>query len=97
MIMSTLRIVTAPQSAPRHPTLAAQGSDARATSCLRVISTKTLSIGNHHLGGGVGNAAELDRRLRSEDYRVVLAAIDWRKHHPCSLRHVTRRRQRLRG
>ena len=79
MIMSTLRIVTAPKSrAAVIRTLAAQVGPTRVQpGCLRcdlyqdIEHRATITLVEEW-----ETQTELDRRLRSEDYRVVLAAID---------------------
>ena len=79
MVISTLRIVTAPRSrAEVVRTLAAQLGPVRVQpGCLRCdLYRDAEDHGTITLVEEWDSQAELDCRLRSEDYRAVLAAIE---------------------
>jgi quinol monooxygenase YgiN len=85
MVISTLRIVTAPQSrAGVVRTLAAQLGPTRVQpGCLRCDLYRDVeNQGAITLVEEWDSQAELDCRLRSEDYRAVLAAIEMAQEQP---------------
>jgi quinol monooxygenase YgiN len=85
MVISTLRIVTAPRSrAEVVRNLAAQRGPTRVQpGCLRcdlyrdVEDQETITLAEEW-----ESQADLDLRLRSEDYRAVLAAIELSQEQP---------------
>ena len=85
MVISTLRIVTVPQSrAEVVRTLAAQLGPTRVQpGCLRCDLYRDVEDrGAITLVEEWESQAELDLRLRSEDYRSVLAAIELAREPP---------------
>jgi quinol monooxygenase YgiN len=85
MVIATLRIVTAPRSrAGVVRTLAAQLGPTRVQpGCLRCDLYRDVeNQGAITLVEEWDSQAELDRRLRSEDYRAVLAAIEMAQEQP---------------
>ena len=85
MVISTLRILTAPQSrAEVVRTLAAQLGPIRVQpGCLRCdLYQDVEDQGAITLVEEWRSQAELDLRLRSEDYRAVLAAIEMAQEQP---------------
>jgi len=85
MVISSLRIVTAPQSqAGVVRTLTAQLGPTRVQpGCLRCdLYRDAEDQGVITLVEEWGSQAELDCRLRSEDYRAVLAAIELSREPP---------------
>jgi quinol monooxygenase YgiN len=85
MVISTLRIVTAPHSgADVIRTLVAQLGPTRVQpGCIRCdLYRDAENHGAIALVEEWASQADLDRRLRSEDYRAVLAAIELAKEPP---------------
>lgn len=85
MVISTLRIVTAPQSrAEIIRTLSAQLGPVRVQpGCLSCALYQDIEIPEAvTLTEEWDSQAELSRRLRSEDYRAVLAAIELSREQP---------------